>query len=219
MSFKVIAATLLLALPAAGAEPLLPKLRIEPTTGGSILYVRNVSSQPLTAYVIELVGYPGSFFSLWKDEITYEPIAPNQEKRIPVENMTIGAAPDYVKVTGAVYADGTTAGVPAKIAQLIECRRFSLGSIRDLIHRVQMAQAQKASKETAASNIRNAMQFMLVPPGTDRSSQLWVNQAAARDFYNRTAHYLDQHDVDETLTMLQGWEKDLKQSKPPVRDM
>src|SRR5579864_6912142 len=116
MSFKILAATLLLALPAAGAEPPLPQLRIEPITGGSILNLRNAYTQPLTAFLIELVGYPGSYFAMWKDEIIAEPIAPGEEKRLQVENMTIGAAPDYVKVEAAVYADGATAGKPDKVA-------------------------------------------------------------------------------------------------------
>jgi len=33
------------------------------------------------------------------------------EKRIQVENMTVGAVPDYVKMQAAIYADGSTAGV------------------------------------------------------------------------------------------------------------
>lgn len=203
-----------MALSAWGAGPLLPTLRIEPTTGGTILYVRNVSPQPLTAYVIELVDYPGSYFALWKDEITHEAIAPNAEKRIQVENMTIGAAPDYVKVQGAIYADGSTAGVPEKVAQLVEGRRFSLESVRGLIHRLEAARDQKVAKETVSANIRSALEAMTVPRGTDRSSQLRVNQTSARELYSRTAEYLDKHTMDETLAMLQGWEKAFKRSKP-----
>ena len=57
------AAVLLLALPAIAAEVPLPELRIEPTGGGSIFYIKNNSATPLAAYLIELVGYPGSSYS------------------------------------------------------------------------------------------------------------------------------------------------------------
>ena len=45
-------------LPLAGAamaQPPLPGLRIEPIPGGSILYVRNWTSQPLTAYLSNMM--------------------------------------------------------------------------------------------------------------------------------------------------------------------
>src|SRR5258708_16196535 len=114
-----------LALPAVAAEVSLPELRIEATTGGSIFYVKNVSSQPLTAWLIELVDYPGSSYSLWQDDVS-EPIVPGVEKRIPVSNMTVGAVPDYVTIQAAIYADGATSGVPEKVTQCIERRRAVL---------------------------------------------------------------------------------------------
>lgn len=206
----------MLALPAAGAEPPLPTLRIEPITGGTVLFLKNVSPQPLTAYVIELVDYPGSFFSLWKDEITSGAIAPNQEKRIQVENMTIGAAPDYVKVTGAVYADGSSAGAREKVDQMVACRRFSVDAVRGIIRRLETAKQQKVSKEDASANLKSAVEFMLVPKGTDRNSQLWINQAEGRQLYARTIEYLDKHTLDEALAKLHEWEKALIGSKPDL---
>jgi hypothetical protein len=215
MSFKILAATLLLALPAAGAAPL-PSLRIEPTTGGSIFYIRSVSTQPLTAYVIELVGYPGSFFALWQDQIISESIAPGKEKRIQVANMTVGAVPDYVKVQAAVYADGTTAGVPEKVLQLIDRRRFLLETVRDLSRRLERAKAEAVQKEMASANLRRATEFMLLPPKVDKSSQISINQAAGRELFSTTADYLDKHTLDETAAKLQEWEKALMESKPPL---
>src|SRR5580704_7934582 len=99
-----ILTSIALALSAVAAEAPLPGLRIEPVAGGSIFYVKNVSSQPLTAWLVELVDYPGSSYSLWRDDIS-EPIPPGVEKRIPVANMTVGAVPDYVKIQAAIYAD------------------------------------------------------------------------------------------------------------------
>ena len=46
----------------------LPGLRIEPTGGGSIFYVKNNATVALTGYLIELVDYPGSSYSFWQDE-------------------------------------------------------------------------------------------------------------------------------------------------------
>src|SRR5260370_16091535 len=129
---------IILALPAAAAEVPLPELRIEPTTGGSIFHVKNVSPQPLTGWLIELVDYPGSSYSLWADEVS-EPIPPGVEKRIPVSNMTVGAVPDYVKIQAAIYADGTTSGIPAKVTQFIDRRRAVLDTTRELIRRIESA--------------------------------------------------------------------------------
>src|SRR5262249_5380134 len=145
MSLKFLAAFCLLALPAAGAEPPLPKLRVEPTTGGSIFYVRNVSTQPPTAHVIEMVDYPRRVFQLYEDEISSEPIPPDKEKKIQVANMTVGAVPDYVKIQAAVYADGSTAGVKERVNQILSRRQFSLDTVRDLIRRVTLMKDGKST--------------------------------------------------------------------------
>ena len=42
-------AAVLIALPLI-AQPPLPTLRTEPTTGGSIFFVKNTAAQPVTAY-------------------------------------------------------------------------------------------------------------------------------------------------------------------------
>ena len=68
MSLRTFASAILFILPAAAAEMPLPELRIEPANGGSILFVKNVSPQPLTAFLIELVDYPGSGFAMVQDE-------------------------------------------------------------------------------------------------------------------------------------------------------
>src|SRR5450755_3441969 len=140
MALRVWTATLLFGLGIAAGQPP-PELRTEPVTGGSIFYVKNTGSQPVTAYLIELVNYPGSYYSLWQDELAGELIAPGTEKRIPVANMTVGAVPDYVKLQAALFADGSSAGVPERIAQMVERRRFILGTVRELIARLEKAKA------------------------------------------------------------------------------
>src|SRR5689334_18420529 len=122
----------------------LPELRTEPKPGGSIFHVHNTSSQPVTAYVIELVDYPGSSYSLWRDEIAAgEPIPPGGTKDIPVANMTVGAVPDYVKLTAALYADGNDSGSAVRVTQMIERRRAILKTKRELISRLDKAKADK----------------------------------------------------------------------------
>src|SRR5262249_13095214 len=101
----------------ACAQSPLPGLRVEAVAARSVFYVRNTSKQPLTAFLIELVGYPGSSYAYWF-EYPAEPVAAGGEKRIQVTNMLVGAAPDYVKLQAAIYADGTTAGTPQKVEQL-----------------------------------------------------------------------------------------------------
>jgi hypothetical protein len=87
---KIIVALLAGAAALAAAD--LPALRVEAVPAGSVLYVKNTASQPLTAHLIELVDYPGSSFTLFDDDIA-NPVAPGAEKRIPITNMTVGAAP------------------------------------------------------------------------------------------------------------------------------
>ena len=100
----------------------LPRLRIEPTGGGSIFYIHNGHSEALTAYLIELVNYPGSSYTLWQDDPA-NAIPAGGDKKIQVANMTVGAVPDYVKMTAAIFADGTTAGIPAKVTGMLGAAR------------------------------------------------------------------------------------------------
>ena len=216
MSFKSFAVALVLALPALGAEPPLPTLRIEPMTAGSVLFVKNVSTQPLTGYAIELVGYPGSFFALWRDEITGDPIAPGKEKRIQVSNMTVGAASDYVKVQGAIYADGSTAGVKDRLEILLDRRRFSLTTVRDLVRRMEAGVQAGMAKEAIAANLERAGEFLGPVGKMDRINAIQINRAAARDLISEAGAYLGLHSVDQTLVMLRRWEKTLAESKPAL---
>ncbi len=202
---KLLAAMILLPM-TAGAAPL-PQLRIEPTTGGSIFYVKNITSQPLTGYLIELVDYPGSQYSLWQDDVM-EPIAPGQEKRIQVGNMTVGAVPDYVKIQAAIYADGATAGVPEKITQFIERRRFILQTVRQTIERLEKA----GPKEALIADLKHAAE---IPAGKSTlAAQFTVYRQAESRVFSETAAYLADHSAGETIAWLRAWEKALAESKP-----
>jgi hypothetical protein len=191
MKLDVGAAMAILACSGAWAQSVLPALRIEPIGGGSVFFVKNTSSQPLTAFLIELVDYPGSSYSLFQDEIGVAPIAPGGEKRIQVGNMTVGAVPDYVKVQAAVYADGSTAGLPEKISLVIERRRATLKSVRETITRLQSGRA----KEEIIAGLKGA---------------------GGNKVHADTAARLQNGSVEETLAWLRSWESALVASKPAL---
>lgn len=216
MSVKAAAAVLVFALSAADADMTLPELRIEPTDGGSMFYVRNPSSQPLTAYLIELVDYPGSSYSFWEDDTGGEPIPAGGEKRINVTNMTVGAVPEYVKMRAAVCADGSTSGLPDKVSQLIERRRFTLETTRELIRRIDKAQAAATTKPNLIADLKQWSDSVQPAGKVDRTSQAAINQAAARRLISATATRLETQSLDDAMNVLRASERAFVASKPPL---
>jgi galactitol-specific phosphotransferase system IIB component len=209
---KTFAAAFLLAAAASAAEQPLPELRIEPTGGGTFFIIRNLSAQPLTAFLVELVDYPGSSYALWQDEIAAEPIAPGAERRMRVANMTVGAAPGYVKMRAALYADGTSSGIPEKVTQLVERRRYTLQITRELIGRLEKAQ----SKAALAADLKQWAESIPAPTRANRTSQIGINQAAAQTLIADTAAQMEAHSVEETLNTLRASERALAASKPAL---
>jgi hypothetical protein len=205
----------LLVISAFAGQPL-PELRIEPTAGGSILYIRNGSAQPLTAYLIEMVDYPGSYYALWQDDAAASPIGPGAEKRIPITNMTVGAVPDYVKMQAALYADGSSSGIPEKIAQLIERRRGLLETNRELIRRIEKAQSSGAAKDAVITQLDQWAGGLPAPGRGNRNSQAAINQAAARGLIMDSVAQLRGHSVEETLANLRASERALVASRPAL---
>jgi len=203
------AALFLLALPAIAAEMPLPDLRIEPTGGGSILYIRNNSPVPLAAYLIELVGYPGSSYSFWQDETVAEPIPPKTEKRIQVANMTVGAVPDYVKMQAAVYTGGASAGVPEKVVQLRERRRAMLDTVHQLIERIEKAQTENMPKSELLTSLKQSADAMQPAGRGNRNSQAAINQAASRDLILVTNVRIGMQSPQDALTALRAWQSAL----------
>jgi hypothetical protein len=165
-------------------------LRIEAVEAGSVLYVRNTSKQPLTAFLIELVGYPGSSYAYWFDDPT-GPVAAGSEKRIPVTSMLVGAAPDYVKIQAAIYADGSSAGVSQKIEQALARRRTVLETTRELIGRLEHGATAADLKQWAGG---------VKPP--------------ARNVIEGAAAELDRRPAAEVLEKLRRTERALMEAKP-----
>lgn len=215
MSHQSHLAGLLLACSAAAQAPV-PELRIEPTTGGSIFYVRNPSAQPLTAYLIELVDYPGSSYSLWQDEVAGEPLPPGGEKRIPVSNMTVGAVPDYVKMRAALYADGTSAGLPEKVDQLLARRRAVFEATREMIARLEKALAAGTAKAAVAAGLKQWADSMQPAGRGNRNSTAAISQAAARSVVSENAARLDARSLEDVLAALQASHRALAASKPAL---
>ncbi len=214
MSLKTFAA-LALALSATAAE--LPQLRVEPVAGASVFYIKNVSSQPLTAYLVELDGYPGSAFALLDDWITSEPIAPGVEKRIQVTDMTAGAAPEYVKVEAALFADGTSSGRPEKVTELVEHRRFILQTTRESISRIEKAKSSGTPKATLIADLKQWSDTMR-PPASHKARYApeGVNHASARTLIAGIAAKLNASPLDDVLASLHAAERSLASSKPAL---
>lgn len=201
----------------ATAQVPLPGLRVEPAVQSSILFVKDAASQPpLTAFLVELVRYPGSYYQLWEDDVMTEPIAPGAEKRIPITNMTVGAVPDYVHLTAAIYADGTSAGVPEKVTQLIERRRAMLAATRELIARLEKAKAAGTSASAAAVDLKQQADTMPALTKSTQNSQPAINQSAAKTITAATAEQLGTHSIEETISSLHAAESRLAASKPAL---
>jgi hypothetical protein len=194
---------------AAAAEPL-PELRTEATNAGSIFHIRNAGSQPLTAYLIELVNYPGSYFALWQDDPA-GPLAPGAEKEIHTTNMIVGAAPDYVKLQAAIYADGSSAGIPDKVAMILDRRKAVLATTRELIAKLEKP-GDKANIVAGLKQWADSLQ----PQGKNNRTQAAVNQAASRSLVEETAGQLDRASVEQVLSSLKSSEERLASSKPAL---
>ena len=212
MTLWKFAVAILVALAPAAAQAPLPVLRIEPTSGGSIFYIRNTYSQPVTAYLIELVDYPGSYYSLWEDVTTSEAIPAGGERRTPISNMTVGAVPDYVKMQAAIFADGSTAGIPEKVTQLVERRRATLQTIRELIGRVEKA----ASKDALIAELKQWSDSMPPPTRANARSQAAINQNASKMMISNARSHLGTESIEKVVSDLRAMERFLAASKPAL---
>ncbi len=193
----------------------LPELRTEAASGGSVFYVKNISPQPLTAYLIELLDYPGSSYWLFQDDLA-DPVPPGSEKRIPVSNMTVGAAPEYVKLTAALYADGSSAGTAEKVALILGRRKSTLETARELIRRIDKARQSGTGKAAVLADLKQWTDSLQTQGRANRMTPANVNQAAARSVVSRAIEYLDQHSIDETLENLRWTERVIAAALPPI---
>lgn len=210
MPFNRVCAALLIWLPVFCQMPL-PELRVEATDGGSALRIHNSASQPLTACFIELVGYPGSSYFHYFEGVGGSAISPGAEKRIAITNMTVGAAPEYVKMQAALYADGSSAGPAEKVAQLAGLRRDRLQTIRDLLARL-----EKGDGNTGlAESLRQWAESIPAPTKRDRGTADAILRAARRELIFGSAARINPSSA-ELLKDLKAEEAALAASKPPL---
>jgi len=216
ISSKLLPIALLAAAATVFAQPPLPGLRVEPISGGTVFYVKNTASQPLAAFILELDGYPGGGYVFVHDESSGGPIAPGSEERIQSASMTPGAAPDYMKIEAAIYADGSSAGKPEKVAQLVDHRRVMLETDRGLIGRIEKAKAGGAQKAAAVADLKQWAESIPQPVRRERFRAAGVNQTDTRALIEKTAAQLDAGSFDEVLAGLHAAERALAASKPPL---
>jgi hypothetical protein len=206
MPFRKLTAAALMALASFAAEAPLPVLRIEPTTGGSVLFIKNTYTQPLTAFMIEMPDYPGSYYVLFQDLLDAETIAPGVELRKPITNMTVGAVPDYVKMQAAVFADGATAGAVEKVTAIVERRKATLATVRELIARVEKGQTAADLKQWSDGLPQIARNKL--------RSQEAINQAVIRSTIANASRHLTANGAEKCLAQLREIERVLVAGKP-----
>ncbi len=180
------------------AQAPLPELHTDAVDAGSIFRIKNNFSKPLVAYSIELIGYPGSFYTFIVDEVNGQPVQPGEERASRVQNMTVGAVPDYVKLTAALYADGSTAGDPAKVTLLQDRRKAMLDATRGVIQRL-----TRAKDKHALIVELNAWADTIVTPGKATRNS---NQNGARAVVADAAIALEKLSLDEELAQLKKLE-------------
>lgn len=130
--------------------------------------------------------------------------------------MTVGAVPEYVKVQAAIYADGTSSGIPEKVTQLVERRRFILETTRELIRRLEKAQSAGSAKTALIADLKQWSESMQ-PAGKSRQvSQTTINRAAARGLIAQTIGQLNENSLDGALGKLHAAERSLAASKPAL---
>jgi hypothetical protein len=198
---------------AFAAEPL-PELKIEGADGGSTIHIKNVASQPLTAYQLELVDYPGSHFTSSVDLVD-GPMAAGAERTYKESNMTIGASPDYVKVTAALFADGTSSGAEEKVANLIERRKTALRITRQLIARFEKAESGGVSKEAFSAELKQWADSER-PVQKKQINAANASPAVAPVMIESARRQLDASTVKETLEHLRHYQQALAASKPAL---
>jgi hypothetical protein len=205
-------AACLLPLMLASAQPPLPELKVEATDGGSALRVKNSAAQPLTAYLIEMVGYPGSSYAFYHEGIPGRTVAPATAVRIPITNMTVGASPEYVHMQAAVFADGAAAGAPDKVAQLLALRRTTLETTRELITRL----AKGGDKAALAESLQQWADSIPAPTKRDRGTPAAINRSTQRDAISATAAQLAKASAEDLLNTLKATAAALAASKPAL---
>jgi hypothetical protein len=117
--------------------------------------------------------------------------------------MTVGAVPEYVKLQAALYADGTTAGIPEKITQLLERRRHLLTTTRELITRLEKSPA------ATPADLKQWAESIPAPTRSNRGTQASINNLAAKTLILDVAAKLESAPAASALATLRTAERAL----------
>ena len=131
------------------------------------------------------------------------------ERRIPVSSMTVGAVPDYVKLQAALYADGSSSGTAAKVTELIERRRTSLATTRELLRRLE-------EQSQGPAELRQWADSMPAPTRATRNTPAAINQGVAASLIGDMARAMETRPRAEVLARLHASERALAASKPAL---
>jgi hypothetical protein len=196
------------------ADVPLPDLKVEPMAGGSTLTVKNNYSQPLNAFLIELVDYPGSTYSSTYDLLGADAIPAGAEKKMNVANMTIGAVPEKVKLQAAVYQDGSTAGDPEKVKHILDTRRARLANTREIIERIEKDRKDGKDKDAIVADLRAWALTIVPPPPPGMQPITEPAKTVKRNMVVVSAGQVNTKGIDAELAALKKTEGDLAASKP-----
>jgi len=222
MRSHFLATTLILALPvlalqAKAADAPIPELRVEADPSGSVFDVKNVYSQPLTAMLIELVDFPDDKYSFTRDDMGPGAIAAGTDKKIRVANPNPGTAPDHVKITAAIYADGETAGAPDKIKHILDLRRGRLENTRAIIQRIEKDQKDGKDKDAIIADLRQWATTIVPPPPPGMQPITEPAKTVMRNMVVVSAGQVNTKGIVEELTQLKKTESELAASKPTLQ--
>jgi hypothetical protein len=178
-----------------------PEVTAEPVEGGSLIRVRHNQKQSLTAFVVEIVGYPGNHFAYMEDDLFRGSIAAGKEKRVVVMTLMPGTVPDYLKTTAAIYEDGATCGAAGKVKTILDARRNQLRFTRELISRIEKGISAGDSIENLAAQLAR-----------------WARSATAASggVITHTANELKRRSPGEVVGALRIVERTLAGSKPAL---
>jgi hypothetical protein len=201
---------------AFAADAPMPQLRVEAEASGSIFNVKNVYSQPLAGLLIELVDFPSETYAFTRDELGAGAIAAGTEKQIKVANPTPGTAPDHVKVTAAVYADGETAGAPEKVKHILDLRRGRLENTREIIARIEKDQKDGKDKDAIVADLRQWATTIVPPPPPGMQPITEPAKTVKRNMIALAASNIGKLSIEAELATLKKTESELAASKPSL---
>lgn len=178
-----------------------PEVTAEPVQGGSLIRIRHNEPLSLTAFLLEIVDYPGNHFAHMEDELFRGSIPAGKEKRIVVKRLMPGTVPEYLKATAAIYEDGAICGAADKVNLILDGRRENLQFTRELIRRIEEGLSAGNSTEDLAAQLVDWAR------STSASSGAVITHAI---------NELKRRSPDEVLGALRIVERTLVSSKPAL---